>query len=313
MSFTTEIKTELLNLPLVNDCCILARLSACISTIGSIEPSPLGITFSLRSDNTKLLKNVQEIINKVYSEKIETAVLSTEVVGKHTMYEMQVPRSLGQQILKDCGIIYIGENNSINLNFGIDHHIIMADCCKKTYLQTVLITVGQVSLPTKTSGYHFELELTSNEEAKAVSSLLGEFGFFARKVERGGKFLVYLKEGEAIADLLAFLGATKSYLKLTDEIVKRDMRNSINRQSNCNMANINKTVSSALNQVKAIENIIETVGLDSLSDKLKQTAELRLNNPELSLNELVELCEGKFTKSGLNYNLNKLLEISKNL
>ena len=122
-----------------------------------------------------------------------------------------------------------------------------------------------------------------------------------------------MKEAEAIADFVAFVGANKSFLEMQNEIIKREMRNSINRQSNCISANIDKTVQASLMQVRAIEKIEETIGIDGLPDSLKEVANLRIKNKESSLSDLVALSGNVLTKSGLNYKLKKLIEIADNL
>ena len=98
-----------------------------------------------------------------------------------------------------------------------------------------------------------------------------------------------MKESEAIADFVGCVGATKCYLKLQEEIIKREMRNSINRQSNCISANIDKTINASLSQVRAIEIIEETIGIQSLPQNLQKVAILRKENPDASLTELVKL------------------------
>lgn len=320
MSFSSEVKDEVINKELENDCCELAFLAGVINTIGSLEISHGGFSFSLRTDNLKVVEKVQNIINKLYSDKVDELEVITKTTGKIIMYEVGFPTEVGSRILKDCSILTLSDSNNWTVNRGIDHHIILEDCCKKSYISAVFVTSGTISVPTTDTessnsfgGYHFELEITNLEQAKAVSHLLGEFGFISKKVTRGDKHVVYIKESETIADFIGFVGATKSYLKLQNEIISRDMRNSINRQANCMSANIGKTIGASLLQLQAIETIEETIGIDSLPGDLKDYAMLRKNNPESSLNDLLSIIGGKVTKSGLNYKLKKLVEIANNL
>ena len=320
MSFSSEVKAELLSQQIENDCCGFAFLAGVINTIGSLEISHGGFSFSLRTDNLKIVEKVQEVINKLYADKVDELEVTTKTTGKVVMYEVSFPQKVGAQILKDCSILTLSESNNWEVTRGIDHHVILEDCCKKSYLTAVFLTSGTLSVPTTTvdssssfGGYHFELELSSVEQAKAVSHLLGEFGFISKKVARGEKQVVYIKEGETIAEFVGFVGATKSYLQLQNDIVSRDMRNAINRQANCMSANIGKTVGAALIQIQAIEKIEETIGLDNLPGDLGAFAKLRKENPDSSLTDLVEICGGEITKSGLNYKLKKLVEIANNL
>ncbi len=323
MSFSSGVKEEILNVKPESDCCTLASLCACINSIGSLELSNKGVSFSIKTDNTDLLNYIKDIINKIYSSKIEELDAEMSIIGKTTLYEFVAPVELGNRILQDCGIISLDETNNWSLNKSVDHHIIMEDCCKKSYIKLAFASVGNISIPqsqddeiglkSKGRGYHFELEFTNSEQAKVLSNLLGEFGFITRKVERGEKFVVYMKEAESIADFVAFVGANKSFLEMQNEIIKREMRNSINRQSNCISANIDKTVQASLMQVRAIEKIEETIGIGGLPSSLQEVAMLRLENKESSLSDLVLLSGNSLTKSGLNYKLKKIIEIAENL
>lgn len=316
MSFSNEVKEEIMSQELESDCCCFATLCSYINSLGSLEITKQGVSFSIKTENPALLTNLQDVVNKIYSDKIDELLVTSKTIGKTVLYDFSVPTVVGNRILMDCGILKIGDKNAVEINDGIDHHIIMEDCCKKWYIKTSFLCVGTLSVPSgdnSSKGYHFELEYSSANQAKIIANLLGEFGFIARKVERNGKYVVYMKESEMIADFLAFVGATKSYLKLQNEMITRDMRNSINRQSNCISANIDKTVQASLGQLHAIEIIEATIGIDSLPENLRKYAILRKRNPEASLSELITLSDEKITKSGMNYKLNKIVEISKNL
>ena len=319
MSFSSEIKSEILSQQMESDCCQFAFLAGVINTIGSIEIAHGGFSFSIRTDNLSVIEKVQETINHLYSDKVEELEIVTRTTGKVVMYEVSFPSGVGSQILKDCSILNLSDSNTWQVNRGIDHHVIIEDCCKKTYLSTVFLTAGTISVPTTNEdsislgGYHFELELTNIEQAKAVSHLLGEFGFISKKVDRGDKQVVYIKDCESIADFVGFVGATKSYLQLQNDIISRDMRNAINRQANCMSANIGKTVGASLVQLQAIETIEETIGIENLPGDLAFYANLRKENPDSSLNDLLSIVGGGITKSGLNYKLKKLIEIANNL
>lgn len=322
MSYTSEVKKEMMEEWFESDCCKMASLCATINTLGSLIINREGFTFSIRTDNQMVLDNVCDIIKSLYSETISNLKVDEEVVGKCTIQEMVIPREIGNRILKDCGIVRLDESNNWVLNKSIDHHLIIEDCCKKAYIKTAFLCVGSISVPIQEeqildknnkSGYHFELEFTNTEQAKAVANLLGEFGFITRRVERNGKSVVYMKESEAIADFVGFVGATKSYLRLQDEIIKREMRNSVNRQSNCISANIDKTVNASLSQLKAIGIIEDTIGIESLPESLQRVARLRKEHTDASLSELVQLLGDGATKSGVNYKLKRLEEIANKL
>jgi DNA-binding protein WhiA len=141
--------------------------------------------------------------------------------------------------------------------------------------------------------------------------MMNHFGLNARTTKRRNGYIVYLKEAERIADFLQLIGATNAMLKFEDIRIVRDMRNSVNRLVNCENANINKTVAAAERQVENIKYLRDTIGLDSLPQKLQEIATLRLDNPEVSLKELGEMVpSGAISKSGINHRLRKLNQMA---
>ena len=123
--------------------------------------------------------------------------------------------------------------------------------------------------------------------------------------------VIYIKDSEKISDLLASMGATDSMLELLNIKIMKDMKNSVNRLVNCETANVVKTASAAMHQSISIQKIIDKMGIESLPENLRELATLRLNNPEASLSELVQISGNSITKSGLNHRIRKLMEISK--
>jgi len=150
-------------------------------------------------------------------------------------------------------------------------------------------------------GYHVEFRLDDYNDANHLAEILAMFEMFPKMTGHSGKFVVYLKSGECICNLLALMGATGSLLKLHDAIAIRDMRNNTNRRNNFDTANITRTVETAHAQVEQLRNI----QLDQLPPKLQDTARVRIENPDASLEELATILG--ISKSGLVNRLKKLL------
>lgn len=170
-----------------------------------------------------------------------------------------------------------------------------------------------ISFEGKSTGYSLEFVFEEKSKAQEFSNLLAENEFFPKLIERNKDFVVYVKEFDAVCDILTLMGAKNCALKLYNENTIRNLRNSVNRQNNCIGANISKTVNASVEQINAIESISNILGLENLPQNLYETCLLRLANPEESLENLVKLSEKKITKSGLNYRLAKIIEIAKNL
>lgn len=168
---------------------------------------------------------------------------------------------------------------------------------------------GSISNPSK--NYHAELVVESERFAGTLLGLLGEFGICANIFTRKERFVLYLNEGDSIVALLALTGAHSSILKLENVRIFKETRNNVNRAVNCETANINKTVNAALNQIHSIRTIDDMLGLAALPMSLRETAQLRLDHPEATLQELCEL--SGTSKSCMNHRLRKINSIAQML
>ncbi len=146
-----------------------------------------------------------------------------------------------------------------------------------------------------------------------MCNLINEFGLNAKTIERKNNFVVYLKEGDQIVNLLNIIGAHSALLDLENIRIYKDMRNNINRIVNCETANLSKTINAAVRQIENIRYLESNYGLAKLSPSLREIAELRLKNPDASLRELGEMLEPPIGKSGVNHRLRKLDKIAEDL
>jgi DNA-binding protein WhiA len=181
-------------------------------------------------------------------------------------------------------------------------------CCRKSYVRGTFLTGGAVTNPAKS--YHLELVTAHYNVSRQTYSLLLEMGLSPKETARGGNYIVYFKQSSAIEDFLAMIGAPIAAMALMSTKIEKDVRNSVNRKVNCDTANVTKTVDAAAAQIEAIEKLMADGVMDSLSDKLKQTALLRMENPELSITELAEISTPPLTKSCLNHRLRKLVKLA---
>lgn len=168
---------------------------------------------------------------------------------------------------------------------------------------------GSVNNP-EGSSYHLEIASMYEEHCKALVELAGEFHLNARCIERKKGFILYIKEGEKIIEFLSLIGAHQALFKFEDVRIMRDMRNSVNRIVNCETANLNKTISAAVRQIENIKLLQREVGLESLPDKLREVAEIRLAHPDINLKEVGDMLGGTVSKSGVNHRLRKIDELA---
>ena len=217
--------------------------------------------------------------------------------------------------MQDCGIF--GNSGELNLLGKIDENLIADDETKKNFIKgayvgcaTSSIKLSELGSQLPTTGYHLEFSSHKQEFLEGLQEVLTYFNISSRIATRKKVFVLYLKDSEAIKDLLALVGAGQSVLELSDEMAKRGLRNTVNRQVNCINANINKTVEASLKQIRAINYINKKIGLDSLPEDLQEVAVLRLANPQESMDELLKLSTIQLTKSGLNHRFRRLLKIA---
>jgi hypothetical protein len=158
----------------------------------------------------------------------------------------------------------------------------------------------------RTAGYHIEFPFDDYEKAQDFSQILAMFEMFPKLIGRKDKAVVYLKSGECLCNLLALVGANRSLMELHNEIALRQLRNVSNRRANCDTANIEKQVATATQQIEAIRKLGTSGKLHTLPQKLQDTAQARLDNPDASCEELGAILG--ITKSGIIHRLNKLVQ-----
>ena len=181
----------------------------------------------------------------------------------------------------------------------------------KELIREAFMQSGSISDPEKF--YHLEIVFTEYEEALRIKQEMESFRLDGKIATRKGHYIVYLKEGGQIADMLRTVEAPLALMEFENIRILKEMRNSINRQVNCEAANLGKTISAAVKQVEDIKFICGKVGLDNIPESLAETAKKRLEYPEATLKELGELMEPPLGKSGVNHRLKRLSELAEDL
>ena len=194
------------------------------------------------------------------------------------------------------------------LNVRLNRANLECEECAAHYLRGAFLAGGAVTNPS--ADYHLEFSVPHYNLSRDLLALLRELNFNARLVRRKGSPVVYFKESGQIEDCLTLMGATGASLELMHVKIIKNVRNLANRLTNCESANIDKTVAASAAQTEAIRRLAGRGGLDSLPDELKELALLRLDNPELSLRELGELLEPPLSRSGVNHRLRRLLDLA---
>lgn len=193
----------------------------------------------------------------------------------------------------------------------VDELLLQKSCCIRAYIRGAFLVAGSITDPEK--GYHFEVVTSGEALAMQLVRKLEFFGIEAKTVERKGHIVVYIKEGSQIVDALNVMEAHNALMELENVRILKEVRNSVNRKVNCETANINKTVNAAVKQIEDIQYIQENLGLEQLPPPLAQTADLRLEYPDVPLKELGAMMSPPVGKSGVNHRLRKLCAIAEEL
>ncbi len=182
------------------------------------------------------------------------------------------------------------------------------ETCQAMSIRALFILFGSVTDPAKS--YHLSFTANTENERDILQTILGDTDFDFRPTMRAGKYVLYLKDSTAIEDFLVYIGAQAAAFELMNKKIEREFRNSVNRQVNCDTANIEKQLVSAKKYIDAIQFLIDTGSIDRLSPELKHTAYLRLENEQLNLADLGRLVNPPVSKSGMKHRLEKILAFS---
>lgn len=304
MSFAFEVKKELTRLE-VHPEHAKAELAALIRMNGVLNIVDQEFLLNVQTENAAIARRIYSLIRDTYDIKAELIVRRKMKLKKNNVYIVRM-RSGSKLVLSDLGIL-----DGMLYSGKIPEEFKSNNQKMKSYLRGAFLAGGSVNSP-ETSRYHLEIHTLYEEHAEDILYMMEVFDFNARIHERKhGGYIVYLKESEKIANFLALIGATGSMFKFEDVRIVRDMRNSVNRLVNCENANMNKTISAASKQIRYIQKIAETTGLENLPDNLREIAELRVDNPDVSMKELGELCG--VSKSGVNHRLRKIKTIAEGI
>ena len=297
-SFAGKVKNELCRVPVERLCCARAEAYGVLLYGNTFSPTEV----RLITESADFAARLPRLFQRAFGLKFDR--LPEEERGK--LIFGITDRSKLDRIINQLG--YDPRQNLVlHVNFGL----LEDECCRTAFLRGAFLAGGSVTDPEKR--YHLELDTGHAQASREVAALLTEMGFLPHSVRRGGSSVIYFKQSEHIEDLLTTIGAPAAAMDIMTAKVDKEIRNGANRAMNCDMANVNKTIDAALEQKNAIQRLQENGRLERLPEKLRQTALLRLQYPEMSLSQLAEKCDPPVTKSCMNHRMRKLLEEAKKL
>ncbi len=298
MSFASDVKTELCRVPISSKCCAISECYGILLFCNTFSKSSVKIITECRPFVKRLPKLFMRAFGVAFDQLPEDDGLSGKVTLTIT----------GEDSMARILEVYGYEPEGIfahHINFGV----LEEDCCRQSFVRGAFFAGGSVTDPKKT--YHLELVTDHYSVSREALSLLLDMGFEPKSTARGGNYITYFKNSEAIEDFLTTIGAPVSAMEIMSAKIMKDMTNSVNRRVNCDTANVTKIVEASQEQLEAIRKLEKAGKLFTLPDRLRKTAILRMENPELSLSQLAAIADPPVTKSCLNHRLKKLTEIAK--
>ncbi len=313
MSFSSETKNELARIMPEKKCCMLAEIAGFMRIAGSIQLIGGGrFKIVMTTSSPAVARHYKMMIKNYFSIDTSVSMGQANSLKRGHAYILSIgPEDLSEQILRETGILMVKEGMNV-ISDGIYEGLVRTKCCRKAYLRGAFLAGGTVNNPEKE--YHFEIDTGTEILARDLRKLMNTFvDISAKIVTRKKGYGVYLKSGEQVRDVIGIMGASNQFFRFDDVMMLKGIRSQTYRLNNLDNANIDKAIKAAENQIRSIKRIQERRGLDFLSAKLREAAELRLENPDIGIEELGRLMDPPLSKSGINNRLRRIEEIAKEL
>ena len=311
LTFSGKVKEELSRQWNGEKHCQIAEIAAIISMCGKVTiDSRDRYAVKVRTENISVARKCFTLLEKTFNIEAESLVNINKSKGNTTYTVVVKQHEDAMKLLQEARLV--DGDGEISEEFSTSRNMIVhKSCCKRAFLRGAFLASGSMSHPEKS--YHIEMVCASKAKAEQIQKLINSFGLDAKVILRKNSYVVYLKEGSQIVDLLNIMEAPIALMEMENVRILKEMRNSVNRKVNCETANINKTVSAAAKQVEDIRLIQKEIGLNKLPEGLQEIAELRLTYPDASLKELGEMLTEPLGKSGVNHRLRKLSELAEDI
>ncbi len=292
MSFSSDVKEEMSKIIPSARHCQLAELSAMIEFAGNIGIDREGRRIlGLSTDNDAVYRKYAVLVKKTFGIEVSD---DPDDEAYYTMLQ-------ALKIVDPDGVMH-------GLNDPVSNTLLKQSCCKRAYIRGAYLSIGSMSDPKRS--YHLEFVCDTKPQADQLVEQLKDLELDARITERKKRFVVYMKEGSAIVDLLGLCEAHVSLMQMENDRIVREVRGDVNRRVNCEAANITKTVNASTRQIEDIEYLRDNGILDDLPANLKEMALIRLEYPDATLPELGRVFDPPLGKSGVNHRLRRLGEIA---
>lgn len=312
MSFSSSVKDELSRQMPGARHCQIAETAAILSLCGRVKISASDhFWIEIHTENVAVARKYFTLLKKTFNIRTDVSIRSGINPGRSRTY-IVAAREHEEALKVLQAVKLINSQGEIGENLSLIRNVVLQNaCCRRAFIRGAFLAAGSISAPEKF--YHFEIVCPTEPKAEQLKNIIATFDIEAKIVPRKKYYVVYIKEGSQIVDILNVMEAPVSLMELENIRIVKEMRGSVNRQVNCETANINKTVSAAVKQIEDIRFIQSVAGLSGLPESLQEMARIRLERPEATLKELGEALEPPVGKSGVNHRLRKLSLVAEEL
>lgn len=319
MSFTLDVKKELIKHFTKPIHCRLAELAAAVLFNGAVVNG----CYEVAADNEDLAKKYTVSFRKAFGVEAEFCERPELSTARKKLFAIRITDSAAEEKIGAFKELFDwresllapeaeGENKTADLkSLTKSNGFLQKSCCRRAFLRSAFLAAGAISDPQK--NYHFEIRCPKPDLAECIRNVIESFDLHARISRRRDRYIVYIKEGVEIADMLNIIEAHVALMNYENARIIREMRGNVNRKVNCETANIEKTINAAMKQIEDIIYIRDTIGLQELTGGLEKIAAARLENPDMPLSALGEQLDPPVGKSGVNHRLRKISQIAEQL
>lgn len=312
MSFSREVKEELVKQVSTGRHCCIAEFAAIFSLCGKIKKDRRNQPYlQIDTENLTVAQKSYMLLRKTFEVQVEVVVRSHNIRSSNMSFSLIMKKHRDVMLILKAVKIMDDNGNLWGSFLQVHQRLVQNTCCKRAYLRGSFLVAGSITNPEK--AYHLEIAVLSKAYAVQLQKMLTSFSVDAKIVERKKYYVLYIKEGSQIVDFLNIIEAHRALMELENVRIVKEVRNSVNRQVNCETANINKTVTAAAKQIEDIKYLQCKMGFSQLADGLREVAELRLDYPDVSLQELGGMLMSPLSKSGVNHRLRKISRIAEEL
>ena len=311
MTFSSEVKDELIRVTPDVRHCKLAEILAIVYFIGTVSLAETNeMSLRITTEHSGLARKYFTLVKKTFNINTDVVISNSALIKHKHLYSVSIIDDTGAREVLKAVKLFKNQEPVDRLSLG-SNSVLINSCCKKAFLRGAFLSAGSITDPEKS--YHLEIVCNAMEDALFMKELMGDLSLYPKIITRKKSYVVYVKDSEQISLALGLMEATTSLMKFENIRILKGMRNDVNRKVNCEAANINKTVLASLSQLEDIQLIKDKMGLDKLTSNLEAVANARLKAPLASLDELGKMIEPQLTKSGVNHRLRKLSSIADKL